>query len=372
MNNMRKVWIYGAGKRGSEAYRKYITYNNQQNEFAGFVDSYKCGQICEGIRISELKDVPREDIIVIAVVDSEKIVQIYDLLREHGYNNVLLFDNKRDKHKTTFIDNCCIDCSNWGDAVLPQAEIHISDYCNLNCRGCTHYSPIFPKRLPNTDERIHDIELLASKFSHIVEFYLLGGEPFLNYDIEKYIIRAYELLPDTQLYIVTNGLLLPQIPSSVFHTINQYNVEISISEYRPTHQIIDKIKETLEQYDVRYQIRPYDRKQIFNKPLTTNAKSKMENMCISDGCVNIWKGKIARCPSLMYVGELNQKYGLNFPTKGIYSLDGELSGRELKEKMKNKVLLCSHCVKNPIEWRCCGEKPKVSDFVEIEQGDEES
>ena len=362
---MKKIWIYGAVKRGLEAYKKYATYNNQQNMFAGFVDSYRCGQLCAGIKISELTEVPREDIIVISVASSDKIVQIYDLLRELEYNNIFLFDNERNMQKTAFIDNCCIDCSNWGVAVLSQAEMHVSDYCNLNCRGCTHYSPIFSRQLPDTTERIHDIELLASNFTHIVDFYLLGGEPFLNPDIEEYIIQAYELLPDTRLHIVTNGLLLPQISSNVFHTINQYNVEISISEYKPTHQIIDKVKDTLEKYNVRYKIRPYDSKQMFNKPLVEQSNKTYDKLCISDGCVNVWNGKIARCPSLMYVQELNKRFGLDLPSDGIYQLDGKISGRELKRLMQEGVPLCEHCVKNPIEWTCCGTQAKVTDFVEV-------
>ena len=33
--------------------------------------------------------------------------------------------------------------------------------------------------------------------------------------------------------------------------------------------------------------------------------------------------------------------------------------------MQEGVPLCEHCVKNPIEWTCCGTQAKVTDFVEV-------
>lgn len=363
---MKKVWLYGAGKIGVKAYEDMVSYEDEQYQFAGFIDSNKYGQKINGHVVVGLDDVSLGDIVVISVLRPDMIVQMYNEARKRGYSNIFLYQSNKNERKTSFLNDFCLECSDWGDVVLPQAEIHVSDYCNLNCRGCTHYSPIFEKKLPDTEERIHDIELLAQTFSHVVDFYLLGGEPFLNPDIEKYITSAYELLPNTRLHIVTNGLLLPKVSPRVYDTIRKYDVEISVSEYKPTHEMIDVIIDVLHQNNVRYQIRPYDSKQFFNKPLAKNCDMDYEKLCISDGCVNIWNGKIARCPSLMYVHELNKKYGLDLPENGVYSMNGHISGRELKKIMKEKVPLCKHCVKNPIEWSCCGTNPMVTDFVEVE------
>lgn len=364
---MNKIWLYGAGNVGTKIYEKILP-NDEKAEFAGFIDSKKYGQSINGYKIVKIEDVPKDDIIIIAVKSSEMIVQIYDSLRKLRYKNIFLYNaNEKLKiKKTNLLQDYCINCCDWGDIVLPQAEIHVSDYCNLNCRGCTHYSPIFDRILPNTKERIHDIKLLALKFSHVVDFYLLGGEPFLNPDIEEYILSAYTLLPNSRIHIVTNGLLLPKIPEKIFTTIRKYDVDISISEYKPTHDRIDEIKMVLDKNNIKYDIRPFDQKQLFNKPLTKMCNTDYEKLCISNGCVNIWNGKIARCPSLMYVQELNAKFGLNLPSDGIYSLEDKMPGERLKELLKEEVPLCSYCVKNPIEWSCCGANPVATDFVETD------
>lgn len=347
---MEKIWFYGAGKIGTQAYGKIALDSQAKQRFAGFIDSGKAGCICQGERIVSLEQTSIDDIVVITVAKNTTSVEIYDLLHKRGYKKIFWYQGSKQEKFGGFLDECCESCVLWGDIVLPKAEIHVVDFCNLNCRGCAHYSPIFKREYPKTEDRIHDMELLAKKFSHVVDFYLLGGEPFLSPDIKEFVIRARQIFPHTHLYIITNGLLLPKIGEDIFRTINEYGVKIIISEYLPTHKMADEIKEVLEQNHVQYEVRPYDKKQVFNKPLTVNDKSNLEKLCISDQCVNIWNGKIARCPSLMYVEELNQKYGLHFPAEGIYSLDGELSGQVLKEKMKERVALCSYCVKNPIEW----------------------
>ena len=42
-----------------------------------------------------------------------------------------------------FLGKECLNLSGWGDVVMPHIELHISDKCNLNCKGCTHFSPLF-------------------------------------------------------------------------------------------------------------------------------------------------------------------------------------------------------------------------------------
>lgn len=58
---------------------------------------------------------------------------------------------------------------------MPQAEIHVADYCNLNCRGCTHFSPIFEREIPEFDVRINDIMLLKKNFRVLYTFQFWEG-----------------------------------------------------------------------------------------------------------------------------------------------------------------------------------------------------
>lgn len=76
----------------------------------------------------------------------------------------------------------------------------------------------------------------------------------------------------------------------------------------------------MKKYRVSYIIRPYDSKQKFNIPLSLSDKSKYPPKCISNGCVNVWNGKIARCPTLMYVEKFNEVFHTDLPTEGIMQM----------------------------------------------------
>lgn len=361
---MEKIYFYGAGNCGKKAITLYEQlYPNEK--IKGFIDKKLCGTEIEGYPVFAIEEIENDAVIVICLAGIVDVVSVYLDLRKRGFRNLFYFYRRQSLIQVKdFWGEACLSCENWGRAVLPQAEIHVADYCNLNCKGCTHYSPIFEKELPDLNQRLNDIALLANKFSHIVHFYLLGGEPFLNPDICKYIEFSRQCMPDTFLTIVTNGLLIPSIEQEVFDCIRENNCEISISEYEPTHRRIRTITDILDKENVTYSIRKYDSKQVFNKPLALDG-TKFEKQCISVNCVNVWNGKIARCPSLMYIDVLNQKYGLHLPNQGIMNLKDEVDTMELLKKLNAPVPLCSHCVKNPISWECCGNHAQVSDFVEV-------
>lgn len=358
------MYFYGAGKKGELAYKMLSRYA-EADLLEGFMESDPKQEYKDGYKIASLPDVDKTAEIVITIANTLVVCEIYDKLMNAGYRNVYYYLDRYIDGKN-FLEGSCISCMNWGDSCLAQAEIHVCDFCNLNCRGCTHYSPIFEHEYPDTEKRIQDIRDLSKKFSHIIYFYLLGGEPFLNPDIITYIKKTRELLPNSILTIVSNGLLIPKLPRDVFEALVECDYVVSISEYEPTHRIIKQIEKTLHQYGVQYNIRSYDKKQKFNKPLSISADSERKKLCISNGCVNIYNGKIARCPSIMYVNELNNRFGISLPNEGIYPLDNTYSAEELKELLKKEVALCAHCVENAIEWKSCGKTAELSDFVEIE------
>lgn len=357
------MFFYGLGECAENALLN-IRCIGQEKLIKGVIDSNKSGT-WNGYEIVELEKVDKNEVIIITVKNPEYIKQIKDLLFAEDFKKVYYFNCLRSHDD--FLNDSCTLIENWGDAVLPHVEMHACDYCNLNCRGCTHYSALFEKKLPVYEDQIKDVLKLKSKCSHIIRFYIMGGEPFLNPNIQRYITGITTALPKTDVWIVTNGLLILSLGEDVLELISKLEIVVSISEYEPTHKIIGKIMERLEKFNVSYDIRPYNRKQKFIKPLSLSDNSMYENTCISNGCINIWSGKIARCPSLMYIDKLNQYFGINLPNEGIMDLDSCPSGEELIEELNKKIPLCKHCVDYKIDWQQCDIKSiKLEDFV-VEQ-----
>lgn len=362
--------FYGAGKWGRDALDIYLNlYKEKQDKevLKGFADRVRSEDYCgyPMISVSEIRERGLQT--VITVGNPHIATDIYHMLRQNGIKHIYWFVNierKNDKNeKKDFLQEECIDCSNWGDSVLPRVEMHIADHCNLNCRGCTHYAPIFGKELPDFTSRIQDVKMLKEKVSHIVCFSILGGEPFLNPDIALYITEIRKILPDTYIQIVTNGLLIPQLHRELLECIVKNRVVVKISEYQPTHQMIDRIEKTLKEYKITYYVQRYEEKQKFIKPLSLAEKSSYPHKCISEGCVNIWNGKIAKCPTLLYLERFNHEFGQKLPDEGIMQLKDCPEGSELLDALSREVPLCKHCICYEMEWGQCGAKPKVEDFA---------
>lgn len=364
MNTREYVYIYGAGNRGEELCRLIEERYSASIGIEAFIDKYKEGQIGPyKVKLCS-EDIPKDRKVIISIWNFEIALSAAMELKEKGFQEIYWFNvkNKRYKQKDFFVEQC-VSCKGWNEATLPHVEIHAMDACNLNCVACTHFAPIFKREKPDTKERFLDIALLRKKIASIVNFFIMGGEPLLNDELEKYVIEVRKQYPEASIIIVTNGLLLPQCSDKLLELLNRNNVCVSISEYAPTHRIINQIINRLNDHNVIYNIRPFNQKEKFNLPLS-RIKTE-EKYCISQECINIWNKKIARCPTLMYIAELNQKFDLDFPTDGIIDLQSDISGVELKQRLQETIPLCDYCSKNEIEWSVCNKTVTVSDFVKM-------
>lgn len=361
------ILIYGAGAKGKLALELISKeYRNRYN-VVGFIDKNKCGT-CQGYPIFKPESMEKfEGKIVIALWDLESAQEVCQRLKKKGYKDIFWFQDKRPLYQyEDFFTEQCRACVDWGDSILPQVEMHIIDSCNLNCRGCSHFSPIFPGNLPDLNLRLGDVKKLKEKVSCVLRFYILGGEPFLNPEIGSYVSNIRKIFPYTQLYIVTNGLLIEHVSREILQRIKDNHVWISISEYEPTHDRIDKICHILNEHGIMYEIRGALRKEKFCLPLSLSQNSRYPRTCISNRCVTIWNGKIARCPQLMYIAYFNSYFHTHLPEDGVMDLENCAKGQELLCMLQEEVLLCRHCVKNEIEWSRCGKPVRLEDFAVLD------
>jgi len=361
-----KTYIFGAGNICKHVIEKMKEYGVA---FEGFIDSYKNGSYL-GYPIIPIEEIEDDSKIVISVLNTNSILEIYKKLRKMNIYNIYWFYDMNqsgiDKRKDLFWEYECLNLSNWGDSIMPHVELHISDKCNLNCKGCTHFSPLFDDIGAVLENKIEDVRQLKRLFTEIFRVDVLGGEPLLNPELKQYLIQLRKELPNSFIQIYTNGLLISKLKEDVFKAISDYNIGVSISEYYPTHKMIDSIVKHLNKYHIRYRIAAYDSKQLFNKPISLSPKSKYPQKCISNGCITISDGMVSRCPTLMYISKFNEYFHQSLPTDGIYKIKDYTNGEKLLEDMEKTVPLCKHCIECDMEWSVCEREKKLEDFAVID------
>ena len=134
--------------------------------------------------------------------------------------------------------------------MIPYIETHITEACNLKCRGCSHFSVFAKPKHKDLKEFKREFERLAD-IEDIKVIRLMGGEPLLNPRFMDYLYIARKCFPDSKLVLVTNGILgeqlLPHraalVNLAVDVTMSNYHIHIqdlSILQKLPYTELHDK------------------------------------------------------------------------------------------------------------------------------------
>ena len=113
--------------------------------------------------------------------------------------------------------------------MIPYFETHITEACNLKCRGCSHFSVFAKPKHKDLQEFEREFKRL-SEIEEIGIIRLMGGEPLLNPDFMEYCRIARRYFPNTAISLVTNGILGHKLEPHV-EELNRLHVGVTISEY---------------------------------------------------------------------------------------------------------------------------------------------
>lgn len=110
--------------------------------------------------------------------------------------------------------------------MIPYIELHIVDHCNLNCVGCSHFSPLAEPYYKDIDEYREEMKEL-SKFE-IGTIRIMGGEPLLHPKCLEFCEVTKEYFPRSNVVLVTNGILTHKLDK---RKLKEMGVGVCISDY---------------------------------------------------------------------------------------------------------------------------------------------
>lgn len=177
-----------------------------------------------------------------------------------------------------FIDNSGSLAPEAVDTVLPgegywvHLETHILDHCNINCKACNNFSPFCRNgEAENATERMEADLRKIKEVYRIGRFFLLGGEPLLKPEQSMdYMSRARSVLEDSEIRLLTNGILIEQMHREFWDCVREHNIVIQISMYPPTEKKIQEIAKVLRNSRIQF---------VLSEPVKNNTA------CAEDWCV---------------------------------------------------------------------------------------
>ena len=230
-------------------------------------------------------------------------------------------------------------------------EFALAAHCNLNCAGCSHFSPLAQEEFPDFEESKRSFERLSQLFGGECEYiHLLGGEPLLNPRCEEYLRLARASFPKGDIYLVTNGLLLPKQPDRFYETCRDARTIIAVTPY-PISLDINGIREKCATFGVEFQLfGEEETKTHFNRLLLdpSGSQDAVENYrrCpYSNVCLFLYKGRMYPCGigAHMRIFEEHFAAGLELGEENSVDIFAVRNGFDLLYQLAKPVPMCRYC-----------------------------
>lgn len=235
-----------------------------------------------------------------------------------------------------------------------RLEFILSDYCNLNCKGCTHYSPLAAKEFEPLDTLNRDAEHLGRTVgADIADVYLIGGETLLYPHLPEAMDIVRRHFPASKISLFTNGLLLPKMNDDFWEATRRNNIVIAITIYPipfdydaalatcdshgATYEIFGD--RTLEGSFLRFSLDPAKR----HNPRIAHFK------CFNRGCISVVNGKVYPCSISACVDHLNRACATDFKhlPGDMLDITDITDIRQIKNLRDRPVPFCGYCNPNP-------------------------
>lgn len=248
-----------------------------------------------------------------------------------------------------------------------KLELDIVEHCNLNCKGCDHFSPIAKENYLDINTFIRDIKRISDLTNlgeNIEELTMLGGEPLLHPNLLNFNNNARRLLPFAPISIITNAICLPNMNETFWLNCHDNNIHIKITKY-PIKINYAKIEQMAKKYNVKLSF--FNNKNIlktsYKIPLDLKGQQDPRlnflNCHHANNCIFLRNGKIYTCTIAPNIHHFNEYFDTNIPLTNRDSIDiyKVKSLEEILQFVSKPIPFCKFCnVKN----RSYGHKWNIS------------
>lgn len=344
------VFLYGKGKVG-KLFLQWLQLC-QMDYIKGFVVSNLENEerMCVNKPVLEAKqlktDYP-ESVIIVCVTKLFRQEIIGNLQKLKWTNYIVLSDE--------LIEKCSKNIARLRPRTALKFEVHITEHCNLNCRGCFHCSPLAKKEFLSIEEYEKDCRRLSELFQENVEcIELLGGEPLLHPQITEFFRITRTCFEKGRIVLVTNGILLLSMKEEFWIAAQKYRIDFAPTHY-PIKVDYTAIQKKAESFGLKYS--PFSMKtdeqgnkilENFHFDITGN-QSEIKNFyrCYRGNyCISLKHGRLYSCVIGANLYHFKEYFGLKqieIPENDGIDIHSVKSADEIAEFLTKPMHVCKYC-----------------------------
>ena len=238
-----------------------------------------------------------------------------------------------------------------------ELDVHLTEHCNLNCKGCCHFAPLAKKEFLHPSEFERDISKFSEILNHKIQLLqLLGGEPLLHPNVTSFFPIARKNFPGSSICIVTNGILLKSMNRQFWKACRKDDIMIYVSKYDIDIDI-KSVKAKARKHGVTIVYTPWNTWYKISLDLNGGDKSKCEYnfaRCFGSHSTTLKHGKIYNCFLMAHIEHFNKYFNQNLkPAESdildIYKTKDSIALKRFLERPKDFCKYC-HIPFNVSEW----------------------
>jgi hypothetical protein len=230
-----------------------------------------------------------------------------------------------------------------GISRLPYLEIHLTEHCNLNCKGCCHFSCIAEPEFADIGQYSNDLKRIKQLFV-VKTIRLLGGEPLLANNIVDFLKITRSILGQkTNISLVTNGILLHAMPDAFWLSMKDNNIQLDVTLYPIMFDREQEIIELCQKYNIKLIITK--RIKFYKCTDFQGLQKKSFKKCKYQKCIFLSNGEIAACAFPFVLKHVNKKFNLNIQKTGTINIYKYNSNKILKH-LNKPFELCKYCMQD--------------------------
>ncbi len=115
--------------------------------------------------------------------------------------------------------------------VLYHFEIHITDHCNLNCKGCAHFSNLCPPTFADLAEFESDMRAMAITSRRSSRSTFSAENRSCTRRSPSSCVSRARRFPDTRIYLMTNGTLVTRMDDDFWSAMAETGVDPACDSY---------------------------------------------------------------------------------------------------------------------------------------------
>lgn len=229
---------------------------------------------------------------------------------------------------------------------LYHFDVHLTDHCNLNCKGCIHFSSICKPWFVDPERFADDMDAMSRRLN-VSQIFLLGGEPLLHPEVAVLLGTARRCFPRSRICVVTNGVLLMGMGEEFWRTMAEEQV-VLICEAYPIGLPNEAITARAAEYGVSLEWTG-EGATFYKLPIdVTGSQDPADSFRRCEGITNcpLYKdGRLYPCAYPPYVHALSERFGLDgLQVLGADSISiRDHDSEAIVDFLRRPVPFCRYC-----------------------------